>query len=48
LEQVESGFAEPRRRFERERLPAAAARLERKSEAGDAIGRIEIPATRSS
>ncbi|MGH8956996.1 MAG: class E sortase [Microbacterium sp.] len=43
LEGLDSKFAVPRDRFDRQRLPALAARLQRKSGAGDAIGRIEIP-----
>jgi sortase A len=43
LERLESEFAEPGDRFNRQRLPDLAGRLQRQAEVGDAIGRIEIP-----
>jgi sortase A len=44
LERLETEFDPPGARFDPGRLPSLAERLERRSEAGDAIGRIRIPA----
>jgi sortase A len=44
LEELESEFGASGGRFDRKRLPALAARLEREAEPGHAIGRIRIPA----
>jgi sortase (surface protein transpeptidase) len=44
LEQLESEFDRRGTRFDADRLPILAGRLERQAEPGDAIGRIRVPA----